>query len=157
VPLQCQLWCWRENIRGVRWFYLNFKGIYLEKKIDFGMKHMRQSTFLRYVEREATSIIENCIGSYRWIDDTLMESTWKIRASITEVEILALHKSSKLSHENCSYGLWVHLLRIKCVQTMLNYVMELLPSPHDVWSYYEFNLDTDQPAGRKPSWRTFAG
>jgi len=83
-------------------------------------------------------------------DDTLMEKFFEDPESISEREILnALRQAcveNKVIPMLCGTA-----FKNKGVQTMLNYVMELLPSPLDRESVVGINPKTDQEVSRKPS------
>ena len=82
-------------------------------------------------------------------DDSLLEKFFEDPASITEREILdALRKATldaKIVPMVCGSA-----FKNKGVQTMLDYVMELLPSPMDVDGIEGINPKTDEPSVRQP-------
>ena len=83
-------------------------------------------------------------------DDNLMEKYFEDPNSLTEREILdALRKatiSGTIVPMTCGSA-----FKNKGVQTMLDYVMELLPSPMDTQAVEGINPKTDEPTSRKPS------
>ena len=83
-------------------------------------------------------------------DETLMEKFFEDPNSISELEILnALRKAvldMKIVPMLCGSS-----FKNKGVQTMLDYVMELLPSPLDKDDIVGINPDTEQEVVRKPS------
>jgi elongation factor G len=83
-------------------------------------------------------------------DETLMEKFFEDPNSISEAEILtALRKAvldMKIVPMLCGSS-----FKNKGVQTMLDYVMELLPSPLDKDDLVGINPDTDQEVVRKPT------
>ena len=82
-------------------------------------------------------------------DDTLMEKFFDDPDSITEREILdalrAATLDAKIVPMVCGSS-----FKNKGVQTMLDYVMELLPSPLDVEAIEGINPKTEAPVSRKP-------
>jgi elongation factor G len=146
VPLQLPIGA-EETFRGVV-DLLNFKGI-IWNEDDFGMTYETIDVPEDMVE-EATQYRELLLEAIAEFDDTLMEKYFEDPASITEVEILAALRAATISMKIvpmvCGSS-----FKNKGVQTMLNYVMELLPSPMDVEAIDGINPDTDQPASRKPS------
>lgn len=82
-------------------------------------------------------------------DDTLMEKFFEDPDSITEREILDALRKATLDNSIvpmvCGSS-----FKNKGVQTMLDYVMELLPSPLDVEAISGTNPKTEEPASRKP-------
>jgi len=98
---------------------------------------------------EAKSLREKLLESIAEFDDKLMEKYFDDPNSITEREILdALRKS-------CIAGKVVPMVcgssfKNKGVQTMLDLVMELLPSPMDKDNITGTNPDNGEPVSRKP-------
>src|SRR5690606_7076403 len=82
-------------------------------------------------------------------DESLMEKFFDAPETITEREVLdALRKATldaKIVPMVCGSS-----FKNKGVQTMLDYVMELLPSPMDVEGITGTNPDTEQEIVRKP-------
>ncbi len=99
---------------------------------------------------EAKEYREKLLETIAEFDDTLMEKFFEDPNSISEQEILtALRKAvigMKVVPMLCGSS-----FKNKGVQTMLDYVMELLPSPLDKESIVGTNPDTDQEISRKPS------
>lgn len=84
-------------------------------------------------------------------DDKLMEKFFEDPTSITEREILDALRAATIE------GTIVPMVcgssfKNKGVQTMLDLVMELLPSPLDKESINGTNPKTDEPISRKPSY-----
>jgi len=146
VPLQLPIGA-EETFRGVV-DLLNFKGI-IWNEDDFGMTYETIDVPEDMIE-EATHYRELLLEAIAEFDDTLMEKYFEDPASITEVEILSALRAATISMKIvpmvCGSS-----FKNKGVQTMLNYVMELLPSPMDVEAIDGVNPDTEQPASRKPS------
>ncbi|MFN5181820.1 MAG: elongation factor G [Bacteroidota bacterium] len=92
---------------------------------------------------------QNLLESVADFDDKIMEKYFENPDSITEAEILtALRKAcvaNKVVPMVCGSA-----FKNKGVQTMLDYVMELLPSPLDKDNIIGRNPDTDEEVVRKP-------
>jgi len=99
---------------------------------------------------EATHYRELLLEAIAEFDDTLMEKYFEDPNSISEDEILKALREATISMKIVPM-LCGSSFKNKGVQTMLNYVMELLPSPMDVEAIDGVNPNTDQPASRKPS------
>jgi len=99
---------------------------------------------------EAREYREKLLETIAEFDDSLMEKFFEDPNSISEQEILtALRKAvigMKVVPMLCGSS-----FKNKGVQTMLDYVMELLPSPLDKESIVGTNPDTDQEISRRPS------
>jgi elongation factor G len=99
---------------------------------------------------EANEYREKLLEAIAEYDDTLMEKFFEDPSSITEEEILtALRKAvidMKIVPMLCGSS-----FKNKGVQTMLDYVMELLPSPLDKEGIVGTHPDTEQEVIRKPS------
>ncbi|WP_420581859.1 elongation factor G [Reichenbachiella sp.] len=83
-------------------------------------------------------------------DETLMEKYFEDPNSITKEEIIAASRQATINMDFvpmfCGSA-----FKNKGVQTMLDYVMELLPSPLDREGIEGTNPDTEEPELRKPS------
>ena len=83
-------------------------------------------------------------------DETLMEKYFEDPNSITRDEIIAASRKATINMDFvpmfCGSA-----FKNKGVQTMLDYVMELLPSPLDREGIEGTNPDTEEPVLRKPS------
>lgn len=83
-------------------------------------------------------------------DETLMEKYFEDPNSITKDEIIAASRQATINLDFvpmfCGSA-----FKNKGVQTMLDYVMELLPSPMDREGIEGVNPDTEEPTTRKPS------
>src|SRR3982751_305802 len=99
---------------------------------------------------EATEWREKLLESVADYDESLMEKFFEAPESITEREVLdALRKAvldAKIVPMVCGSS-----FKNKGVQTMLDYVMELLPSPMDVEGIVGTNPNNDQEILLKPS------
>jgi len=134
---------------------VNFRGIQWNEE-DKGMTFTEVPIPADMVE-EATEYREKLLEAIAEYDDSLMEKFFDDPNSISEEEILtALRKAvidMKIVPMLCGSS-----FKNKGVQTMLDYVMELLPSPMDKESIVGTNPDTDQEIERKPSEKEpFAG
>ena len=146
VPLQLPIGA-EETFRGVV-DLVNFRGIVWNED-DFGMTYEVVDIPEDMME-EATHYRELLLEAIAEFDDSLMEKYFEDPASISEDEILAALREATISMKIVPM-LCGSSFKNKGVQTMLNYVMELLPSPMDVEAIDGVNPDTDQPASRKPS------
>ncbi|GAA5026021.1 elongation factor G [Marivirga lumbricoides] len=93
---------------------------------------------------------EKLLESVAEYDESLMERFFEDPESITKEEVIsALRKATiDLAFVPMMCG---SAFKNKGVQTLLNYVMELLPSPLDRDNIVGTNPDTDEPTSRKPS------
>ena len=145
VPLQLPIGA-EEHFKGVV-DLINFKGIVWNEH-DQGMTFTEVPIPAEILE-EAKSLREKLLESIAEFDDKLMEKYFDDPNSITEREILdALRKS-------CIAGKVVPMVcgssfKNKGVQTMLDLVMELLPSPMDKDNITGTNPDNGEPVSRKP-------
>jgi len=99
---------------------------------------------------EAMEYREKLLETIAEFDDTLMEKFFEDPNSISEQEILAALRKAVIGMKVVPM-LCGSSFKNKGVQTMLDYVMELLPSPLDKESIVGTNPDTDQEISRKPS------
>lgn len=146
VPLQLPLGA-EDQFKGVV-DLVNFRGIVWNEE-DLGMTYkvvpipeelLEESKYWR------GQLLEN-IAEF---DDKLMEKFFENPESISEDEILAALRQA------CIAGKMVPMVcgsafKNKGVQTMLDYVMALLPSPLDRDNINGINPDTDEEVHRKPS------
>src|SRR6267154_4423519 len=99
---------------------------------------------------ETNEYREKLLEAVAEYDETLIEKFFDDPNSITEAEILtALRKAvldAKIVPMVCGSS-----FKNKGVQTMLDYVMELLPSPMDVKGIVGHNPDNGEEIGRQPS------
>ncbi|MEX2336376.1 MAG: elongation factor G, partial [Fulvivirga sp.] len=93
---------------------------------------------------------EHLLESVAEYDETLLEKYFEDPESITRDEVVAaLRKATiDLAFVPMVCG---SAFKNKGVQTMLNYVMELLPSPLDRESIVGINPDTEEKVSRKPT------
>ncbi|CCG98302.1 translation elongation factor G [Fibrella aestuarina BUZ 2] len=99
---------------------------------------------------EATEWREKLLEAVAEFDDTLMEKYFEDPESISEDEILAALRKATIAMKIVPM-LCGSSFKNKGVQTMLDYVMALLPSPLDKDNIVGTNPDTGVEAVRKPS------
>ena len=92
---------------------------------------------------------EKLLESIAEFDDTLMEKYFEDPNSITETEILAALRQACIANKVVPM-LCGSSFKNKGVQTMLDYVMELMPSPLDKNNIIGTNPDTDEEIQRRP-------
>ena len=145
VPLQLPIGS-EENFRGVV-DLVNFRGIEWNEH-DQGMTY-KEVPIPEDMMEEAKQYREKLLESIAEFDDKLMEKFFDDPTSISEKEILAALRQA------CIAGKLVPMLcgtafKNKGVQTMLDYVMELLPSPLDKNNIVGTNPETGAEVTRKP-------
>ena len=135
-----------ENFRGVV-DLVNNRGI-IWNETDKGMTYEVVPIPADMVE-EAAEYREKLLESVAEYDESLMEKFFEDPNSITETEILtALRKATidmAIVPMVCGSS-----FKNKGVQTMLDYVMELLPSPMDKDTIVGINPDTNEEVPIKP-------
>jgi len=146
VPLQLPIGA-EEHFKGVV-DLINWKGIVWNEH-DKGMTFTEVPIPEDMIE-EATEWREKLLESVAEYDEGLMEKFFDAPETITEREVLdALRKAvldAKIVPMVCGSS-----FKNKGVQTMLDYVMELLPSPLDVNGIVGHNPDTGEEIIRQPS------
>ncbi|HEY8401199.1 MAG TPA: elongation factor G [Cytophagaceae bacterium] len=146
VPLQLPIGT-EDNFKGVV-DLVNFRGIEWNEA-DKGMT-FKEVPIPADMMDEATEYREKLLEAVAEFDESLMEKYFEDPNSITEDEILtALRKATiamKIVPMLCGSS-----FKNKGVQTMLDYVMALLPSPLDKDSIVGTNPDTGAEVSRKPS------
>ncbi len=146
VPLQLPIGA-EDNFKGVV-DLINFRGMVWNEH-DKGMTYEVVDIPEDMLE-EATEWREKLLEAVSEYDDKLMEKFFEDPSSITEREILdALRKAvidMKIVPMLCGSS-----FKNKGVQTMLDLVMELLPSPMDKEGVTGINPDTGAEVLRKPS------
>jgi elongation factor G len=147
VPLQLPIGA-EDNFRGVV-DLINFRGM-IWNEADKGMTYEVVEIPADMMD-EATEWREKLLEAVSEYDDTLMEKFFDDPTSITEREILdALRKATlemKIVPMVCGSS-----FKNKGVQTMLDLVMELMPSPLDKDVTKGTNPDTDEEIVRKPDY-----
>lgn len=145
VPLQLPIGS-EEKFRGVV-DLVNFRGIEWNEH-DKGMTFNVVPIPADMLD-EANEYRVKLLEAIAEFDDSLMEKYFDNPESITEAEMLsALRKacvSNKIVPMLCGSS-----FKNKGVQTMLDYVMELMPSPLDKDNIVGTNPDTEEPIVRKP-------
>ncbi len=145
VPLQLPIGS-EETFKGVV-DLINFRGM-VWNEADKGMTYEVIDIPADMLE-EATMYREKLFEAVAEFDDSLMEKFFDAPESITEAEVLtALRKAciaNKIVPMVCGSS-----FKNKGVQTMLDLVMELMPSPLDKESIIGTNPNTDAEVIRKP-------
>ena len=145
VPLQLPIGA-EENFKGVV-DLVNFRGIIWNEE-DKGMTFTEIPIPAEMLE-EATHWRGQLLESVAEFDDKIMEKFFEAPETITEAEVItALRKA-------CIAGKLVPMVcgsafKNKGVQTMLDYVMSILPSPMDRDQIVGTNPDTGEEVSRKP-------
>ena len=146
VPLQLPIGS-EEQFKGVV-DLVNNRGI-VWNEYDKGMT-FTEIPIPADMTEEVSEWREKLLEAVAEYDETLMEKFFENPASITEREILdALRKATldaKIVPMVCGSS-----FKNKGVQTMLDLVMELLPSPLDQQAVNGVNPKTDQEVSRKPN------
>lgn len=146
LPLQIPIGA-EDDFRGVV-DLINFRGIVWNEN-DFGMT-FEEVDIPADILDEATELREKLLEAVAEFDDKLMEKYFEDPESLTEREILdALREATiagKVIPMMCGTA-----FKNKGVQTMLNMVMEILPSPTDVEAIQGKNPDTEEVELRKPN------
>jgi len=146
IPLQLPIGA-EENFKGVV-DLINWKGIVWNEH-DKGMTFTEVPIPADMIE-EATEWREKLLESVAEYDEGLMEKFFDAPDTITEREVLdALRQAvldAKIVPMICGSS-----FKNKGVQTMLDYVMELLPSPLDTKGIVGHNPDTGEEIVRLPS------
>lgn len=145
LPLQIPIGA-EDNFKGVV-DLINFRGIVWNED-DFGMTFQTVEIPADIID-EARELREKLLEAVAEFDDTLMEKYFEDPESLTEREILdALREATiggKVVPMMCGSS-----FKNKGVQTMLDMVMEILPSPLDIEAIKGTNPDTDEEISRKP-------
>lgn len=153
VPLQLPIGA-EDSFQGVV-DLVNWRGI-VWNEADKGMTFTEVAIPEDMIE-EATEYREKLLEAVAEFDESLMEKYFEDPNSITEDEILAALRAATIS------GKIVPMLcgssfKNKGVQTMLDYVMAILPSPLDNGQIEGINPKTDEEIVRNPSYdEPFAG
>ena len=145
VPLQLPIGA-EDKFEGVV-DLVNFRGIKWNEH-DKGMTFVEVPIPDDMLE-EATEYREKLLEAVAEFDDNLMEKYFEDPASITEAEILAALRAATISMKIVPM-LCGSSFKNKGVQTMLDYVMAILPSPLDKNSIIGTNPDTGVEISRKP-------
>jgi elongation factor G len=146
VPLQLPIGA-EEGFEGVV-DLVNFRGIKWNEA-DKGMTFTEVPIPDDMLE-EATEYREKLLEAVAEFDETLMEKYFEDPASISEDEILAALRAATISMKIVPM-LCGSSFKNKGVQTMLDYVMAILPSPMDKEGVKGTHPDTGEEILRKPS------
>ncbi len=146
VPLQLPIGS-EDNFKGVV-DLVNFRGIVWNED-DKGMTFTEIPIPDDMLE-EATEYREKLLEAVAEFDESLMEKYFEDPASITEAEILAALRAATISMKIVPM-LCGSSFKNKGVQTMLDYVMAILPSPMDKESIKGTHPDTGLEIERHPT------
>ena len=146
VPLQLPIGS-EENFKGVVDLVHN-KGIVWNTE-DFGMTY-EEVEIPEDMKEEVAKYREQLLEAIAEFDDTLMEKYFEDPDSISVDEILVALREATISMKIVPM-LCGSSFKNKGVQSMLNYVMELLPAPTDVEAIEGTNPKNGEPVSRKPS------
>ncbi|MHA8095330.1 elongation factor G [Aquirufa lenticrescens] len=146
VPLQLPIGA-EEGFEGVV-DLVNFRGIKWNEA-DKGMTFTEVPIPDDMLE-EATEYREKLLEAVAEFDESLMEKYFEDPASISEDEILAALRAATISMKIVPM-LCGSSFKNKGVQTMLDYVMAILPSPMDKEGVRGTHPDTGEEILRKPS------
>jgi len=145
VPLQLPIGN-EEKFRGVV-DLVNFRGIVWNED-DKGMT-FEEIPIPEDMLEEATLYRGKLLEAVADFDDTLLEKFFDDPTSISEREILDALRQATVSMKIVPM-LCGSAFKNKGVQTMLDYVMELLPSPMDQEAIIGINPKTEEKESRKP-------
>jgi elongation factor G len=147
VPLQLPIGA-EDNFKGVV-DLINFRGMVWNEE-DKGMTY-KEVPIPDDMKEEAEMWREKLLEAVSEYDDKLMEKFFEDPNSITEREILDALRAACLDMSIvpmvCGSS-----FKNKGVQTMLDLVMELMPSPLDKQETTGTNPNTDEPVTRKPDY-----
>jgi elongation factor G len=145
VPLQLPIGA-EDNFQGVVDLVENIAMVWNED--DMGMTYQKVPIPADMLD-EVNEYRELLIESVAEYDEHLMEKFFEDPNSITRDEIVAALRAATIDLAFVPM-LCGSAFKNKGVQTMLNYVMELLPSPMDRESITGINPDTEEEVTRKP-------
>jgi len=145
VPLQLPIGA-EEHFKGVVDLVKNEAIVWNED--DHGMTYEVVDIPADMVD-EVAEWREKLLESVADFDDTLMEKFFEDPDSISEQEILVALRQACVANKVIPM-LCGSAFKNKGVQTMLNYVMELMPSPLDMENIHGTDPKTDEPITRKP-------
>jgi len=145
VPLQLPIGA-EETFRGVVDLVMNKAMVWNDE--DMGMTY-EEIDIPEDMKDEVIEYREKLLESVAEFDDTLMEKYFEDPNSISQAEILTALRKATIALEVVPM-VCGSAFKNKGVQTMLDYVMELLPSPMDTEAIEGFNPDTGEPESRQP-------
>ncbi len=137
-----------DDFRGVV-DLVNFKGLIWNEE-DKGMT-FEEIPIPDDMLEEATEYREKLLEAVAECDDTLMEKFFEDPNSITEAEVIAALREATISMKIVPM-LCGSAFKNKGVQTMLDYVMSILPSPVEKEAIYGIDPHTEEEISRKPSY-----
>ena len=146
VPLQLPIGA-EENFKGVVDLVENKAIVWNE--VDQGMTFEEIEIPADMVD-EVAEYRENLLEAIAEYDDTLMEKFFEDPDSISKDEILVALRQATINMDFVPM-MCGSAFKNKGVQTMLDYVMELLPSPLDRDNIVGTNPDTEKEVVRKPN------
>ena len=146
VPLQLPIGA-EENFKGVV-DLINNRGIVWNEH-DKGMTY-EVVPIPEDMKADVAEWREKLLESVSEFDDKIMEKFFEAPETITETEVLAALRKACLANKVVPM-VCGSAFKNKGVQTMLDYVMELMPSPLDKESIKGTNPDTEEEVFRKPS------
>jgi len=146
VPLQLPIGA-EENFKGVVDLVENKAIVWNEE--DMGMT-FNEVDIPADMEDEVAEYRENLLEAIAEYDDSLLEKFFDDPDSITKDEILVALRKATINMDFVPM-MCGSAFKNKGVQTMLDYVMELLPSPLDRESIVGTNPDSEEEETRKPS------
>ncbi|WP_017732368.1 elongation factor G [Nafulsella turpanensis] len=147
VPLQLPIGA-EENFKGVVDLVSNIGMVWDED--NFGMT-FTEVPIPDDMKEEVKEYREKLLEAVAEYDETLMEKYFEDPESITEAEIIAALRAATIDMAIVPM-LCGSSFKNKGVQTMLNYVMELCPSPLDRGNIKATNVDTEQEVTIKPDY-----
>jgi elongation factor G len=145
IPLQLPIGA-EETFKGVV-DLVNYRGIVWNEH-DQGMT-FQEVPIPDDMKDEALEWREKLLESIAEFDDSLMEKFFEDPASISEKEIIAALRKACIANKVVPM-LCGSSFKNKGVQTMLDYVMELMPSPMDKDNIVGTNPNTGEEVTRKP-------
>ncbi len=146
VPLQLPIGA-EENFKGVVDLVENKAIVWNED--DMGMT-FEEVEIPADMQDDVATYRENLVESVAEYDEGLMEKYFEDPDSISRDEIVAALRAATIDMAFVPM-LCGSAFKNKGVQTLLDYVMELLPSPLDRESIVGTNPDTEEETSRKPS------
>mgnify|MGYP003649263700 FL=1 len=145
VPLQLPIGA-EETFKGVVDLVYNRAMVWNDE--DHGMTFQEVPIPADMVD-EVAEWREKLLESVADFDDTLMEKYFEDPDSITELEVIAALRKACIANKVIPM-LCGSAFKNKGVQTMLDYVMELMPSPLDMNNITGTDPDTEEKISRKP-------
>ena len=145
LPLQINIGA-EDDFKGVV-DLINFKGIVWNEE-DQGMTY-KEVEIPEDIIDEAREYRSQLLEAVAEFDESLMEKYFEDENSLTEREILTALRQATITGKVVPM-MCGSAFKNKGVQTMLDMVMEILPSPLDVEAITGTNPDTEAEESRKP-------